>query len=235
MDLEGLVGRARGGDLEAFAELTRRFQQMAFGYALALLHDLPQAEDVVQEAFVAAWFGLRTLADPAAFPGWFRSIVRHQAHRLLRQKHWDALPLDAAAVVPAGDSAPDARLEQAQRIATVLDAIDPEHALLAARVRDALVAAASDGTGPQVPPAGATDPVKRRARKLWLFFAQPFFVGEPYTRRPGVFVSRADALRGCREILDGVHDDLPDEAFYFTGGIDEVRARAAELRDGKKA
>ena len=80
MDLEGLVGRAREGDLEAFAEVTRRFQQMAFGYALALLRDLQQAEDVVQESFVAAWFGLRTLADPAAFPGWFRSIVRHQAH-----------------------------------------------------------------------------------------------------------------------------------------------------------
>lgn len=95
------------------------------------------------------------------------------------------------------------------------------------------MAAAGDG-GPRVPPAGAADPVKRRARKLWLFFAQPFFVAEAYTRRPGVFVSRVEALRGCREILDGLHDDLPDEAFYFTGGIDEVRARAAELRDGKK-
>jgi F-type H+/Na+-transporting ATPase subunit beta len=38
-------------------------------------------------------------------------------------------------------------------------------------------------------------------------------------------VSRTEALRGCREILDGLHDDLPDEAFYFTGGIDEIRAR----------
>ena len=99
MDLEGLVERSRGGDLDAFAEVTRRFQQMAFGYALALLRDLPQAEDVVQEAFVAAWFGLSTLADPAAFPGWFRGIVRHQAHRLLRQKHLDALPLSDALAV----------------------------------------------------------------------------------------------------------------------------------------
>ena len=64
--------------MDAFAEVTRRFQQMAFGYALALLRDLHQAEDVVQEAFVAAWFGLRTLADPAAVPGWFRTIVRHR-------------------------------------------------------------------------------------------------------------------------------------------------------------
>lgn len=108
-----------------------------------------------------------------------------------------------------------------------------EHAAIAGRVRDLLVIAAADGR-PRVPPSGAQDLVKRRARKLWLFFAQPFFVAEPYTRRPGVFVSRADALRGCREILDGVHDDLPDEAFYFTGGMAEVRARAATLKGGAR-
>jgi len=539
MDLEDLVGRARDGDMEAFAEVTRRFQQMAFGYALALLRDLHQAEDVVQEAFVAAWFGLRTLADPAAFPGWFRSIVRHQAHRFLRQRHLDPLPLDAAHAVPAGDGGPDRRLEQAQQLATVLDAIeglpashrevvtlfyvhectqqdiatflglpvttvnnrlhaaraqlkrrtltmvkdtleahrlpddfaarigrivraregvvevlfdptrlpdplteltvsdqarrravavqvvqllkdgvvrcvplapgdgltpgmtvlssgrraevalsrealdgavrrltgppaeagpdlletgikvvdvmcpiirggtvaiageyragsivvveelawrlrgepggvsifafippgpglsfqevwekeghtggtvgsvqtfyfvgdeewtaerlarlpsvdatirlsqelaqlgiyptvdpvlssarppvaglDPEHARIAERVRDLLVAAAVDG-GPRVPPAGVTDIEKRRARKLWLFFAQPFFVAEAYTRRPGAFVSRAEALRGCREILDGLHDDLPDEAVYFAGGMDDILARAATPKDGR--
>src|SRR5712691_8287437 len=122
-DLEGLIGRARQGDLDAFAEVTRRFQQMAFGYAVALLRDLEQAEDVVQESFVAAWFGLLTLADPPAFPGCFRGIVRHQAHRLLRQRHLDALPLTAAEAVPDGESGPEGRLEQRQRITRVLDAI----------------------------------------------------------------------------------------------------------------
>lgn len=537
MDLEGLIERARRGDLDAFAEVTRRFQQMAFGYAVALLRDLQQAEDVVQESFVAAWFGLLTLADPAAFPGWFRSIVRHQAHRLLRQRHLEALPLTAAEAVTAEDVGPEHRLEQGQRLATVLDAIgrlpaplrevvtlfyvhectqqdiatflgipvttvnnrlhaarvqlkrrtltmvkdtleshrlpddfaarigriararegvvevlfdptnlpdplteltvsdqarrraitvqvvqllkdgivrcvpltpsdglapgmtvlssgrrtegvmsrevldgavrrlpggpaeagrlpelletgikvidvmcplvhgatvaiageyragtmvvveelswrlrrepggasifafippgpsvsfqevwekeghtggtvgtvqtfyfageeewtperlaglpavdvlirlsrdlarlgiyptidarvsrsrllaesliEPAHAEIAARVRSLLVASAGGGSSTIVPPAAVVEVEKRRARKLWLFFAQPFFVAEPYTKRPGVFVSRAEALRGCREILDGVHDDLPDEAFYFTGGIDEIRARAA--------
>ena len=53
------------------------------------------------------------------------------------------------------------------------------------------------------------------------------YVAEPYTKRPGSYVSRADALRGCREILDGgVHNDLPAEAFYFTGTIDEIRRAA---------
>ena len=538
MDLKGLIERCRGGDLEAFAEVTRRFQQMAFGYALALLRDLHQAEDVVQEAFVAAWFGLSSLEDPAAFPGWFRGIVRHQALRLLRQRHLNAGPLSDALAVATEDSGPDGRLEREQRVAAVLDAIgrlpaglreavtlfyvhqctqqdiatfmdlpvttvnnrlhaarallkrrilamvedtlhahrlpddfadrvgrivqaregvcevrfdatrlpdplteltvsdqarrrsvrvqvvqllqhglvrcvplapsedltpgmtvlssgrrveglmsrealdgavrllpgpatgpsglpelletgvkvidvmcplvrggtvsiageyragtvvvveelcwrlrsvaggvsifafvppdpstvsfqevwekegysggtvgavqtfyfagqeewkpealarlpevdvlirlsrglaeahiyptvdvltsrsrlldavliDAAHAEIAERVRRLLAMAAAPDPASMVPAAGVTEPERRRARKLWLFFAQPFFVAEPYTKRPGVFVSRAEALRGCREILDGVHDDVPDEAFYFTGGLDDVRARAA--------
>ena len=79
MDLEVTVRAAAGGDLDAFAELTQRFQHMAFGYALSFVRDLGQAEDVVQEAFVAAWYALPSLADPAAFAGWLRGIVRHRA------------------------------------------------------------------------------------------------------------------------------------------------------------
>jgi len=77
-------------------------------------------------------------------------------------------------------------------------------------------------------PALAPDPVLlARAQKLQAFFSQPFFVAEPYNKRPGLYVSRAEALRGCREILDGAHDDLPADAFYFTGGIDEIRGGRA--------
>jgi len=123
MDVEELIGRAKQGDLDAFAEVTRRFQHMAFGYALALLRDLQQAEDVVQEAFVAAWFGLLSLADPAAFPGWFRGIVRHQAHRVLRQRQSEALPLTVAESVPADEAGPDGRFERGQQLAAVLGAI----------------------------------------------------------------------------------------------------------------
>ena len=123
MDVERLIQRAQQGDLEAFAEVTRRFQHMAFGYALALIRDLQQAEDVVQEAFVAAWFGLQTLADPAAFPGWFRGIVRHQAHRVLRQRREASLPLEAAFAVPVNGTGPDGRLEEKERVAAVLGAI----------------------------------------------------------------------------------------------------------------
>jgi RNA polymerase sigma factor (sigma-70 family) len=123
MDLEQLIQRAQQGDLEAFAEVTRRFQHMAFGYAVALLRDLQQAEDVVQEAFVAAWFGLRSLADPAAFPGWFRGIVRHQAYRVLRQRQEAPLSLEAALGVSANGTGPDHRAEEREQVAAVLGAI----------------------------------------------------------------------------------------------------------------
>jgi len=75
MDYEQQVRRASGGDVKAFVALTRQFQHMAFGAALALVNDFHQAEDVVQEAFVAAWSALPSLADPATFPGWLRGIV----------------------------------------------------------------------------------------------------------------------------------------------------------------
>jgi RNA polymerase sigma factor (sigma-70 family) len=124
MDLESLIGRAKQGDLEAFTEVTRRFQHMAFGYAVALLRDFHEAEDAVQEAFVAAWFGLFALVDPAAFPGWFRGIVRHRAHRLLRQRRLEPLPLAAAASVTTDGAEPDDRIDRARRIDAVLGAVD---------------------------------------------------------------------------------------------------------------
>jgi len=96
MDHEQLVRRAGGGDVAAFVELTRRFQQFAFGSALTLVRDFQQAEDVVQEAFVAAWSALPTLAEPAAFPGWLRGIVRHHAFRQRRRKRLASVPLTEA-------------------------------------------------------------------------------------------------------------------------------------------
>ena len=104
MDLEALVTTARGGDVKAFVELTRRFQHAAYGSALTLVRDFQRGEDVVQEAFIAAWAGLPNLAEPAAFPGWLRGIVRHQAFRVLR-KQQNALPLDEAATMPSEEPA----------------------------------------------------------------------------------------------------------------------------------
>jgi len=123
MDLERAVRAAAGGDLDAFGELTRRFQHMAFGYALSFVRDFGQAEDVVQEAFVAAWCALPTLADPAAFAGWLRGIVRHRAHRVLRRKHFECVPLTDADTVAAGAPTADRRVERRQEVGNVLAAI----------------------------------------------------------------------------------------------------------------
>ena len=404
MDLESAVRAAAEGDLDAFAEITRRFQHMAFGYALSFVRDLGQAEDVVQEAFVAAWYALPSLADPAAFAGWLRGIVRHRAHRVLRRKHLEALPLAVADAVAADEPGPDRRVERRQEVGAVLTAIaglsrplrevvtlfyihecsqqdiatflgvpvttvnnrlhaaraqlkrrtitmvkdtleahqlpddcaarigrivraregvidarfdplslpdllteivasddahqravtlqvvqrlpdgivrcvvtspadtlepgmtvlsagrhvqtpvshevfdrsvrlltgppatpgapaelletggvDRAHIALAARIREALrpLLTARDGKT-----AEADERTLERAGKLLRFFAQPFYVAEPYTRRPGVTVSLAESLRVCREILDGIHDGVATDAFYFTGGIDDVLARA---------
>src|SRR5690242_3480175 len=101
MDHEQLVRRAGGDDVAAFVELTRRFQQFAFGSALALVRDFQLAEDVVQEAFVAAWSALPSLDEPAAFPGWLRGIVRHHAFRQRRRKRLASVPLAEAENLPA--------------------------------------------------------------------------------------------------------------------------------------
>src|ERR1700704_638750 len=100
MNHEQLVNRAIGGDVRAFVDLTRRFQQFAFGTALAQVRDFQQAEDIVQEAFITAWSALPTLAEPAAFPGWLRGIVRHHAFRVLRRKQLPFVPLTEAENLP---------------------------------------------------------------------------------------------------------------------------------------
>ncbi len=61
-----------------------------------------------------------------------------------------------------------------------------------------------------------------RARKIQKFLSQPFFVAETFTGREGKYVPLKDTVRGFKEILEGKHDDKPENAFYMKGGIDEV-------------
>lgn len=61
-----------------------------------------------------------------------------------------------------------------------------------------------------------------RARKVQRFLSQPFFVGETFTGRPGKYVTRENTIRGFKEILEGRHDDKPEDVFYMKGGIDEL-------------
>jgi len=61
-----------------------------------------------------------------------------------------------------------------------------------------------------------------RARKIQRFLSQPFFVAENFTGAPGKYVSLKETVRGFKEILDGKHDDKPEQAFYMKGTIDEI-------------
>ena len=69
-----------------------------------------------------------------------------------------------------------------------------------------------------------------RARKIERFLSQPFFVAEQFTGTPGKYVKVADTIRGFREIVEGKHDEIPEQAFYMVGTIEEVLEKAAQLR-----
>lgn len=71
-----------------------------------------------------------------------------------------------------------------------------------------------------------------RARKIERFFSQPFSVAEQFTGMAGKYVPIKETIRGFKEILDGKHDDLPEQAFLYVGTIDEVAAKARELMKG---
>ena len=69
-----------------------------------------------------------------------------------------------------------------------------------------------------------------RARKIQRFLTQPFFVAETFTNQPGKYVALRDTVRGFAEILDGQHDDLPEQAFYMVGTIEEAVEKAEQMR-----
>ena len=69
-----------------------------------------------------------------------------------------------------------------------------------------------------------------RARKIQRFLSQPFFVAEQFSGIPGKYVKLEDSIKGFKEILDGKHDDLPEQAFYMVGTIEEAVKKAEEMK-----
>jgi F-type H+-transporting ATPase subunit beta len=68
-----------------------------------------------------------------------------------------------------------------------------------------------------------------RARKIQRFLSQPFHVAEVFTGSPGKYVSLKETIAGFKAIVDGEYDDLPEQAFYMVGSIDEAVAKAKKL------
>jgi F-type H+-transporting ATPase subunit beta len=70
----------------------------------------------------------------------------------------------------------------------------------------------------------------QRARKIQRFLSQPFFVAEKFTGKEGRYVPVKETVRGFKEILEGTHDDLPEQAFYLVGTIDEAREVGEKMK-----
>jgi F-type H+-transporting ATPase subunit beta len=72
--------------------------------------------------------------------------------------------------------------------------------------------------------------VVARARKVQRFLSQPFHVAEVFTGTPGVFVKLEDTIKGFKGILDGLYDDVPEQAFYMVGTIEEALKKAESMK-----
>ncbi len=70
-----------------------------------------------------------------------------------------------------------------------------------------------------------------RARKVEKFFSQPFFVAEVFTGSPGTYVSLSETIRGFKGIVEGDYDDIPEQAFYMAGTIEDVLERAKKMKE----
>lgn len=210
-----VAGEMRAGTCVVVEELCRRLSRERGGVSIfAFIPPHPATEREFQEMWEKEGYTGGTAGTVQTF--YFLGQEEWTAERLATLPSVDTVIRLSSGLARIGIYPTIDPLASRSRL---LDAglVGPEQAEIAARIRAALEALL----------AGSADEVlAQRARKVQRFFAQPFYVAEPYTRRPGVRVDHAEALRTCGEILDGGHDGLPEPAFYFAGGIDEIRARA---------
>lgn len=129
-EISALVIKARDSNAtlaanhEAFSQLVRSFQDMAYACAYNVLGDFQLAEDAAQEAFISAWQKLPQLREPDAFPGWFRRIVLTECNRLTRGKHLRFASLDEGVELSSVLDHPQTALEQNELKNTVFTAIE---------------------------------------------------------------------------------------------------------------
>src|SRR5688572_3914303 len=105
-ELTPYVIAAQNGDHRAFSQIVIRFQDMAYAVAYAQLGSPEMAEDTAQEAFVEVYRHLAKIENPAAFPGWFHTILRRQCSRVLRQKSTSLVSLETLAAVASPETEP---------------------------------------------------------------------------------------------------------------------------------
>lgn len=118
-----MVRAAQAGDALAFAEIVRFYQDIAVAYAASILGDYHLAEDAAQEAFVEAYHKIASLREPAAFAGWFRTIVFKFCDRITRRKQYRLAGLEAALEVASPEPSPHEILESREIEVSVWAAI----------------------------------------------------------------------------------------------------------------
>jgi len=122
-DLRLLIIQAQGGDMDAFGEIVRGFQNMALGYAYSILGRFDLAEDAVQDAFIAAWNALPDLQHPQAFPAWFKRVIFKHCDRQTRRRNLPMVGLDQIAEVPSDEPNPLELASQSDLQTKVLEAV----------------------------------------------------------------------------------------------------------------
>jgi RNA polymerase sigma factor (sigma-70 family) len=122
-ELESLVIQAQKGNVEAYGNLVKRFQDMAYGYSFSLLGDFHLAQDAAQEAFVEAYRKLSQLRNPAAFAGWFRRVVFKHCDRFTRGRRHTTVPIEKASGVSSKQPGPAEIAERNQMKEEIVRAV----------------------------------------------------------------------------------------------------------------
>lgn len=123
-----LIQDAQAGSTQAFSRLVSRFQNMAYGYAYAVLGDFDLAQDAAQEAFIEAYRDLPNLREPLAFPNWLKRIVYKHCDRIIRRS-WHETGLDAAQALASPHPGPPEmteQLETAHRVQGEIRTLSPD-------------------------------------------------------------------------------------------------------------
>jgi len=122
-DLGTLVRAAQNGDKEAFEQIVRRFQDMAYAVSYAMLGEPNLAQDAAQDAFLDAYLCLPGLREPDAFPGWFRRILIKHSDRQIRKERTVPIPLDDALSIPSALISPEEQIESHEMQTVLQDAV----------------------------------------------------------------------------------------------------------------
>ena len=119
-----LVREAKRGEAQAFEELVKRYKEVVFATVVAIVNDLDAAQDIAQETFVRAWFGIRGLDDAGSFGGWLRTIARNRSLTWIErrgcQPQWETMEPDQLA---DGGRSPEDTAEQEDRNRVVRHAL----------------------------------------------------------------------------------------------------------------